>query len=50
MAADRSVIASLTEANDLIERLGSPWVRLDVDSYHLWWDVTLTEQMRRGGR
>ena len=48
MAADRSVITSLTEANDLVERLSSPWVGLDVDSYHLWWDVTLAEQMRRG--
>ena len=48
MAADRSAITSLTEANDLVERLSSPWVGLDVDSYHLWWDATLAEQMQRG--
>jgi sugar phosphate isomerase/epimerase len=49
MAADRSVITSLAEANDLVERLSSPWVGLDVDSYHLWWDVALAEQMQRAG-
>lgn len=50
MAADRSAITSLTEANDLVERLSSPWVGLDVDSYHLWWDAALTVQMRRGAK
>jgi sugar phosphate isomerase/epimerase len=47
MAADRSAITSFTEANDLVERLASPWVGLTLDSYHLWWDAALADQMRR---
>jgi sugar phosphate isomerase/epimerase len=50
MAADRSAITSLTEANDLVQRMGSPWVGVTADSYHLWWDVTLSEQLHRAGR
>jgi sugar phosphate isomerase/epimerase len=49
MAADRSAITSLTEANDLVERLASPWVGVTVDTYHVWWDVALAEQMHRAG-
>ena len=47
MAADRSAITSLTEANDLVERLASPWVGLAVDTYHVWWDVALANQLHR---
>lgn len=47
MAADRSAITSLTEANDLVERLASPEVGLTVDTYHVWWDAALAEQLRR---
>ena len=48
MAADRSAITSLTEANDLVETLASPWVGLTVDAYHVWWDVALADQPVRG--
>lgn len=46
-AADRSVIATLREANDLVERLGSPQVGVIVDAYHLWWDADLYPQIAR---
>lgn len=46
-AADRSVIASAGEANDLAERFDSPNVGVILDSYHLWWDATLYQQIRR---
>lgn len=46
-AADRSVIATLREANDLVERLGSPQVGVIVDAYHLWWDADLYPQVAR---
>lgn len=48
-AADRSVIASLREANNLAERLHSPNVGVIVDAYHLWWDIELYEQIARTG-
>lgn len=47
MVADRSAITSLTEAADLVERLGSPSVGLCVDSYHVFWDVNLASQLTR---
>jgi len=37
-AADRSVIATLGEADALTARLDSPWVGAVVDVYHVWWD------------
>jgi sugar phosphate isomerase/epimerase len=46
-AGDRSVIASLREANDLVEKIGSPQVGVIVDAYHLWWDVELEAQVAR---
>ncbi len=48
-AADRSVITTLREANDLVERLGSPQVGVITDAYHLWWDVDLYGQLARAG-
>ena len=49
-AGDRSVIATLREASDLVERLGSPYVGVIVDAYHLWWDADLYPQIARAGR
>lgn len=49
MIADRSVIATLGEANDLAERIDSPWVGVIVDVYHVWWDVNLWTEIRRAG-
>ncbi len=51
MAADRSAVTSFGEANDLVERLDSPWVGLCLDSYHVWWDAALpAETDRSAGR
>jgi sugar phosphate isomerase/epimerase len=47
MAASRSVITSLTEANDLIADLNDDTVGIAMDAYHLWWDVALPEQTAR---
>ncbi len=46
-AADRSVITTLAEANDLIEQLDSPWVGVVIDVYHVWWDPSLSAQISR---
>ncbi|MRG44921.1 TIM barrel protein [Chitinophaga sp. SYP-B3965] len=50
MYADtRSAINTLAQANDLAEALHSPWVGVAVDVYHLWWDPTLEQEIKRCG-
>lgn len=49
-AGDRSVIATLREANDLMDRLDSPHVGVITDAYHLWWDADLYAQLERAGK
>ncbi|MCW2307351.1 sugar phosphate isomerase/epimerase family protein [Rhodobium gokarnense] len=48
LAADRSVLNTMTEANDLCDALG-PGVGIVVDVYHLWWDVRLKAEIARAG-
>lgn len=45
--ADRSVICSLAQANDMVERLASPHVGVVIDVFHVWWDPTVTEEIAR---
>ena len=50
MYADtRSAINTLAQANDLAEKLDSPWVGVAVDVYHLWWDPQLEKEIERCG-
>jgi sugar phosphate isomerase/epimerase len=37
-AGDRSVVNTLRQANDLVDRLASDWLGVAVDVYHVWWD------------
>jgi sugar phosphate isomerase/epimerase len=46
-AADRSVVNTLRQANDMVERLNSPWVGVAVDVYHVWWDPEVEQQIAR---
>jgi sugar phosphate isomerase/epimerase len=51
MYADtRSAINTLKQANDMASEIGSRWVGVAVDVYHLWWDPTLQEEIERCGR
>lgn len=51
MYADtRSAVNTLTDANDLCERVGDPAVGVAVDVYHLWWDPRLEAEVARTGR
>lgn len=45
-AADRSVINTLAQANDMAERL-SHQVGVVVDVYHVWWDPSLYREISR---
>lgn len=49
-ANDRSAINTLAQANDMTEALGSPWVGVAVDVYHLWWDPDLEREIERCGK
>jgi sugar phosphate isomerase/epimerase len=46
-AGDRSVITTLSEALDLVERFATPHVGVVIDAYHVWWDPYLFQQIRR---
>jgi sugar phosphate isomerase/epimerase len=46
-AAERSVIVTLAQANDLLDRLASAHAGVVVDVYHVWWDPQLWTQIAR---
>jgi len=47
--ADRSVIVSLTQALDVAERFPAETVGVVIDTYHLWWDPEVWDQIQRAG-
>ena len=50
MYADtRSAINTLAQANDMTEELNSASVGIAVDVYHLWWDSSLEQEIKRCG-
>ena len=48
-AADRAVVNTLRQANDLAERFPSGAVGVVVDTFHLWYDAELADQIVRAG-
>jgi sugar phosphate isomerase/epimerase len=49
-AADRGVISTLGQALDVAEQFPAATVGVVVDTFHVWWDPQLDEQVRRAGR
>jgi sugar phosphate isomerase/epimerase len=50
MYADtRSAINTLAQANDMAEQINSRYVGIAVDVYHLWWDPSLEQEIKRCG-
>jgi sugar phosphate isomerase/epimerase len=47
--ADRCVISSLGEAVDLAAAFPAETVGVVVDTYHVWWDARLAEEIARAG-
>ena len=43
------MIVTLEEANALVEQLGSPFLGVVADVYHIWWDPDLYAQIERAG-
>ncbi|OMI34133.1 sugar phosphate isomerase/epimerase family protein [Streptomyces sparsogenes] len=48
-ASDRCVVSTLAQALDLAERFPAEQVGVVVDTYHLWWDDTVSTQITRAG-
>ncbi|RVG97309.1 sugar phosphate isomerase/epimerase [Sinorhizobium meliloti] len=49
LAGERTVITSMTSANDLCDALGHG-IGVVVDVYHVWWDERLEAEIMRTGR
>jgi sugar phosphate isomerase/epimerase len=47
-AADRSVVVSLSQANEIIESFKSPNLGVVIDVYHVWWDPAVYTEIARG--
>jgi sugar phosphate isomerase/epimerase len=48
-AADRSAINTMRQAREICEAVGSPWVGIALDAYHVWWDPELESEIARCG-
>jgi sugar phosphate isomerase/epimerase len=48
-AADRGVISTLAQALDIAERFDGSDVGVVVDTFHLWWEPGIAEQLQRAG-
>ena len=49
-ASDRCVVSTLGQALDLAAPYPAAAVGVVIDTYHLWWDDTIWEQIARAGR
>ena len=48
-AADRGVISTLAQALDIAEHFAAADVGVVVDTFHLWWEPRIADQVRRAG-
>jgi sugar phosphate isomerase/epimerase len=49
-AADRGVISTLGQALDIAERFDAADVGVVVDTFHLWWEPGVSDQLQRAGQ
>lgn len=49
-AADRGVVSTLGQALDIAEQFPATTVGVVVDTFHVWWDPQLDDQIRRAGK
>ena len=49
-AAERSVVVTLRQANDMAEQFDAATVGVVVDVYHVWWDPQVNAEIARAGR
>ncbi|HEX9199841.1 MAG TPA: sugar phosphate isomerase/epimerase family protein [Acidobacteriaceae bacterium] len=46
-AAERSVVVTLRQTNDIVDRLSSPAAGVVIDAFHVWWDPERMQQIER---
>lgn len=46
-AAERSVVVTLKQANDMADQLDSPAAGVVIDAFHVWWDPEVITQIAR---
>ena len=46
-AAERSVVVTLKQANDMVDALRSSAAGIVVDAFHVWWDPEVMQQIER---
>ena len=46
-AAERSVVVTLKQANDIVQRLNSSSAGVVIDAFHVWWDPEVMLQIER---
>ena len=46
-AAERSVVVTLKQANDLAEQLSNSAAGVVIDAFHVWWDPEVMQQIER---
>jgi sugar phosphate isomerase/epimerase len=46
-AAERSVVVTLKQANDIADQLKSPAAQVVIDAFHVWWDPDVVQQIQR---
>jgi sugar phosphate isomerase/epimerase len=46
-AAERSVVVTLRQANDMADQLASPAAGIVVDAFHVWWDPEVMHEIAR---
>ena len=46
---DRSCLVTVRDAIDLCEEISDSTVQIAVDVYHVWWDLSLARELKRGG-
>src|ERR1700729_1624776 len=46
-AAERSVVVTLKQANNMAEQLASPFAQVVIDAFHVWWDPDVMQEIER---
>jgi len=46
-AAERSVVVTLQQANDIAQQLASPAAQVVIDAFHVWWDPDVMHEIER---
>ena len=46
-AAERSVVVTLKQANDMADQLAGPNAQIVIDAFHVWWDPDVMHEIER---